>query len=161
MRDYYEPRLLSRILKGDRFCELPSLDELNRVQPKVEGIKVIPKRSHNGLVTVKVDVSSEAGACLKDGEHARCESGVYDLRLYRDGQLVGQSPSPTGDVTTSSCPGPARKEQLQQWRESSVVTTNTGQPVTTDTGKRGDFHRYPFTAPSRCYASEVHRLCVQ
>jgi hypothetical protein len=61
---------------------------------------------------------------------------VYDLHLYRDGQLVGQSPDPTGQITTSDCPGPARQEQFKQWRKSNLVKTDKGQPVIAATGKQ-------------------------
>jgi hypothetical protein len=112
------------------------LAELNPVQASVKKITVVPQTGNPNLVTVKVYLSSAAGQCLKNGKHVPCESGVYDLRLYRDGQLVGQSPSPSGNITTSSCPGPARREQVEKWRESSVVRTKTGQPVTAVTGRQ-------------------------
>src|SRR5207249_4657691 len=35
MRDYYEPRLLNRLLSGEKFRPIKSLAELNRVQPSV------------------------------------------------------------------------------------------------------------------------------
>src|SRR2546421_7880324 len=95
MRDYYEPRLLPRILAGQKFPELPSLAELNRSQPEVKEVTVVPQANRPDLVTVKVEVASVSGQCLKNGKHVSCESGVYDLRLYRDGQLVGQLPAPT------------------------------------------------------------------
>lgn len=136
MRDYYEPRLLPRILKGENFCEQPSLTDLNPVQAKVEKITVVPQADNPALVTVKIDVSSQAGQCLKDNRRVRCESGLYDLRLYRDGQLVGQSPDPTGEITASDCPGPARQEQFKQWRKSNLVKTDKGQPVIAATGKQ-------------------------
>lgn len=136
MRDYYEPRLLPRILKGEKFCEQPSLAELNPVQARVEKITVFPQPDNPGLVSVKVDVSSEAGKCVKDGKRIRCESGLYDLRLYRDGQLVGQSPNPSGETITSNCPGSARQEQFQQWRRSSVVKTENGRLVSMANGKQ-------------------------
>lgn len=136
MRDYYEPRLLPRVLKDDKFCELPSLAELNRVQPKVEEISVVPQAGNPDLVTVTAYVSSEVGPCLKDAKHTSCESGVYDLRLYRDGQLVGRTSRSDGDVDNTSCPRSARGEQVQKWRESSVVRTSTSQPVTAAAGRQ-------------------------
>jgi len=36
MRQYYEPRLLARVLAGETFKPLPSLSQLNRTQPEVK-----------------------------------------------------------------------------------------------------------------------------
>jgi WD40 repeat protein len=135
-RDYYEPRLLARILKGNKLPELPPLTELNRIQPQVGRITVIPQAGNSKLVDVKVDVSSVAGQCLKGAEHIACGSGVYDLRLYRDGQLVGQSPTPVIDAAADNPTTSTREEQLQQWRQSSVVKTKDGRPITAATGKQ-------------------------
>jgi WD40 repeat protein len=134
MRDYYEPRLLPRILAGQKFPELLSLAELNRNQPEVKKVTVVPQVNHPDLVTVKVEVASVSGQCLKDGKHISCESGVYDLRLYRDGQLVGQSPAPT---TAPSANGGKqnREEQMLHWRKTSVVKV-AGQSITIATGSR-------------------------
>ena len=130
MRDYYEPRLLSRVLKGDELSKLPPLAGLNRVQPKIEKITVVPQVDHPELVDVEVEVSSVAGRCLRNGNQVECESGVYDLRLYRDGQLVGQSPTPTGNIVARGSIGNNWREQLVQWRENSLVLTENNKPIT-------------------------------
>ena len=135
MRDYYEPRLLPRILSGEKFSELPSLTDLNRVQPKIEKITLTPQ-DDPGLVTVKVRVSSGAGPCVKDGRHSSCESGVYDLRLYRDGQLVGQSPSSPANGSDANFTGLPRQIQLARWRETSAVRSKEGVPLTTASGQQ-------------------------
>lgn len=159
MRDYYEPSLLPRILKGDRLSamtELRSIGELNRNQPKVGKITVEARAGNSELVDVNVQVSSVVGQCLKEGKQVGCESGVYDLRLYRDGQLIQQSPA----VETSKMDfsGSNWREQLQEWRRSSVVKTKGGLPVTAATGRqdivftgiqlprRGDVSQVEFTA---------------
>lgn len=94
LRQYYEPGLLTRVLRcnEENNCEqefkpLPSIAEINRVQPKVEIREVKPKRNSSDLVDVTVDVenfSEEIGGKMQ-------ESSVYDLRLFRDGQLVATS----------------------------------------------------------------------
>ena len=165
MRDYYEPRLLARTLKGEKLSNLPPLAELNRVQPKIEEIAVSPRAGNPELVNVKVEVSSTLDKCLKVGKHIPCESGLYDLRLYRDGQLVGQSPSISADVSSRS-KGKSRHDQLQQWRESSVLKTTNGGPVTVAAGpqqvvfndirlpRRSEVSQVEFTA----YAFNVDRV---
>lgn len=95
MRQYYEPSLLQRVLTGEQFKSLPSIADINRVQPKV-AIKEI-KSSAN--VTDLVDVTVEVESVKEDvsvnatdrTKKKQLVSGAYDLRLFRDGQLVGSS----------------------------------------------------------------------
>ena len=86
MRPYYEPRLLSRILVNDEFKEVPPLESVNRVQPKV----TITEVKMDGPVRVNVTVEVE-NVRRKDQQTRNpiTESGAIDLRLFRDGQLVG------------------------------------------------------------------------
>ncbi len=83
MRDYYTPRLLPRILIGDKFPDLPKIADIkNRVQPDVEIVKVEPTFGAPNRVTVSVRAASKAD----DNKQA---SGLQDLRLFRNGQVVG------------------------------------------------------------------------
>lgn len=82
MRDFYEPRLLSRVLAGETFPDMGSLLDRNRVQPTVE--ITATEATGGGLATVTVEV--EGRARTYGGEERR--SGVHDLRLFRDGRLV-------------------------------------------------------------------------
>jgi len=133
MRDYYEPRLLPRILKGDKLPDQPSIAELNRVQPKVEKITVTPDVGKPNSVNVTVKVSSVSGQCLEK-KLIPCESGVYDLRLFRDGQLVQQSPAV--EAPPFSLAGGNWREKLQLWRGLSQVKDKDGRPITAATGPR-------------------------
>jgi len=136
MQDYYEPLLLTRLLQGGKFDPLPSLAELNHAQPKVEKITVTPQPSDRSLVNITVTVSAGTEQFVKDGQQVTRESGVYDLRLYRDGQLVGESPQPQANVVGNPTTGKSRLEQLQQWRELSVVRNADHRPVSAGTGSR-------------------------
>lgn len=91
MRDYYEPRLLARLLAGEQLKPVRPLGELNRVQPLVKIEKVEQVAGATGTVSVTVEVGRATGEFSRDGKKMRRESGVYDLRLFRDGQLVGVS----------------------------------------------------------------------
>jgi WD40 repeat protein/uncharacterized caspase-like protein len=82
MRQYFEPSLLQRVLEGSAFPPLPSLASLNRDQPRVDILSVSPNADDDRMV-VRVRVTN----------HGR--SGGHDLRLFRDGQLVGYR---SGDV---------------------------------------------------------------
>jgi WD40 repeat protein len=76
MRDYYEPRLLSRILNGEKLPPLRNLAELNREQPAVQIGSIELQPGTSDRVRVAVEVSG-------------AKALPQDLRLFRDGQLVG------------------------------------------------------------------------
>lgn len=166
MRDYYEPRLLARILKGEKLPNLPFRSDLTRVQPKIEKITVSPRAGNPELVNVTVLASSTLGKCLKDGKHVPCESGLFDLRLYRDGQLVGQSPWASGGAADSKSQAQSRQDQLQQWRATNVLKRMDGRPITAAAGpqqvvfngirlpQRSEVSQVEFTA----YAFNVDRV---
>src|SRR5690606_9467330 len=58
MRDYYEPRLLSRILAGEDFPEIKGLLERNRAQPEVRITTIEPSSDEPNRVDVTVEVQS-------------------------------------------------------------------------------------------------------
>ena len=93
MADFYEPRLLPRLLAGETFPDMGRLLDRNRVQPRVEITSVeapasgeVPSGGASGARGARVTVEVEGLERAYGGEaHA---SGVHDLRLFRDGQLV-------------------------------------------------------------------------
>src|SRR5690606_26466984 len=100
MRQYYEPHLLRRVLEcseaGDcaqEFKPLPSIAEINRVQPKLSPPVISPRS--DGTVDVSIDVESvEEESSISDASgvtRGKMTSGVYDLRLFRNGQLVAMA----------------------------------------------------------------------
>lgn len=102
MRQYYEPGLLQRVLRcnrenrcGTEFKPLPSVADLNRVQPKVTIREIVLSAVAADSVDVTVEIESitEAVTVSADGraETRQFTSGAYDLRLFRDGQLVGMA----------------------------------------------------------------------
>lgn len=101
MRQYYEPRLLPRIILGEKFDEVPPLVNLNRVQPKVE-IKEISTPDEQGRVSITVKVARARSETQRDSRGDLLETGVYDLRLFRDGQLVGYEPKEGREVRLDS-----------------------------------------------------------
>jgi WD40 repeat protein len=83
MHDYYTPRLLSRIMNGETLPPIRSIAEIkNRVQPDVEIVAIGASQEHSG----RVDVVVRAANHINDKGQA---SGLEDLHLFRDGQLVG------------------------------------------------------------------------
>jgi WD40 repeat protein len=86
MRQFFEPNLLSRIVKGESFGELPALAKFNRVQPKVEVKMVSSPSDCDDVVNVTVQFKSVSE---HQGDQGLMRSGVYDLHLFRNGKLVG------------------------------------------------------------------------
>ncbi|MGA9770538.1 MAG: caspase family protein [Blastocatellia bacterium] len=108
MREYYEPRLLARILAGEKFKPVKLLSDLNRVQPVVAITSIRPEPGADE-VTVTVEVSKASGTVQRGGKRVTLESGVYDLRLFRDGQLVGYAPAERGAIEIDPATGKAVK----------------------------------------------------
>jgi WD40 repeat protein/uncharacterized caspase-like protein len=94
MRDYYEPRLLARLLAGEKFAPVRALAEVKRAQPVVNITSVEQSKARPEFARVTVEASRPS-----DG------SGVYDLRLFRDGQLVAYAPSEGGELKTDAATG--------------------------------------------------------
>ena len=95
MRDYFEPRLASKLLAcsaadtcASALAKLPSLASLNRVLPQVT-IPAIKPSKMPGLLEVTVNVREGIDLQAVNG---KTHSGVYNVRLFRDGRLVMQHP---------------------------------------------------------------------
>jgi WD40 repeat protein len=118
MRDYYEPRLLRRVLAGEAFKPIRPLNDLNHVQPEVKILKV-EKVTSSDQVSVTVDVSRAERIFHRDGKDMLIMTGVHDLRLFRDGQLVGQFPEPKEETYKSI--DVTSPEELQSWRKATEI----------------------------------------
>jgi hypothetical protein len=93
MRDYYTPRLLSRIISGETLPPIRSIAEItNRVQPDVTVVSIAASKKHSGRADVVVHAASHTN---EKGQ----ASGLLDLRLFRNGRLVANTPldHPLGD----------------------------------------------------------------
>jgi WD40 repeat protein len=97
MRDYFTPGLLTRILKDETLPSIKSIAEItNLVQPDVKIVGVGPSADDLAYVDVTIHAAG------RFDEEKKQQSGLQDLRLLRDGQLVG-----SGYVDlTASCAGP-------------------------------------------------------
>ncbi|HIJ97023.1 MAG TPA: PQQ-binding-like beta-propeller repeat protein [Desulfuromonadales bacterium] len=81
MRDYYEPRLLAKLMNNTKLPPVKPMLDTNRVQPQVVIDKVEPVAGQP--TQVKVTVTA------KQMERNLIKSGLRDLRLFRDSQLAG------------------------------------------------------------------------
>ena len=148
MRDYYEPRLLPRLL-GCREAEardaeackkafkpVGDLTKLNRIQADVQIIGVRQGASADEVI-VKVEALDKEDKTQPNG---KTYTKAYDLRLFRDGQLVGQWPEPKGSIG-----GP---EELEGWKQVSAVPTPIHEfhvrLATRDAGRPVRFTAYAF-----------------
>jgi hypothetical protein len=126
MRDYYEPNLLGRLLacheaeaKGSNptactqaFKPVRSLTLLNRIQPDVQIVSVRKDPERHDTVLVEVEASGRKDPSQPNG---KTSTGVYDVRLFRNGQLVGQWPEPPAEGLPV--------DDVAAWREVSQVAT--------------------------------------
>ncbi|NIJ06688.1 WD40 repeat protein [Sphingomonas vulcanisoli] len=142
MRDYFEPRLATRLIDcalptGDcpSFKPLPPLETLNRLRPRVS-IDEVALTDH-GAARVRMTVTEQSDPAAANH---RTHSGAYDLRLFRDGHLVGEWPAPS------------QSRDLVAWRAHSVLVKAGGArsflqtaevPVPTGTQKV-EFSAYAF-----------------
>src|ERR671939_355295 len=92
---------------------ISTLSKMNRVQPRVH----VERASHGqGPENVALTLRVESGISTvqRDGAGRPLQSGVYDVRLFRDGQLVGQWPGEESAPTVEQQADAAT--ELQTWR---------------------------------------------
>lgn len=85
MRQYFEPNLLARKVNDEELSDVPSINDLNILQPDVTIESIRPYKGLSDTVEVQVGFKSISST-------ANSRSGVYDLRIFRDGQLVAYLP---------------------------------------------------------------------
>ena len=136
MRDYYQPRLLPRLSGCEEkkasdtaacdteFKKTRPLASLDRTQPSVGEPEVKREGGNSDKVTVRVRVKSVTSAVQKDAQGRYRQSGVYDVRLFRDGQLVRWAPR---DSTKWQELSSERGDQpdgvnLESWQHAHEIT---------------------------------------
>lgn len=141
LRDYYTPGLLQQLLTESPSTPPPSpirsLEKLNRTQPKVEIVAIQSDASASMLpspassastVAITVEVTSVHSKFQKD-DKGYLESGVYDVRLFRDDQMVGQWPDLP--VETIEKAGPiVTDEDRKAWRTAHQVELDAAGKAT-------------------------------
>lgn len=135
MRQYYEPNLLRRVLKCDEenncdteFKPLPSIADINRVQPKVVIKEIKLTKNAVGLADVTVEVESVTeDVSISAADRAlkkKLTSKAFDLRLFRDGQLVGVS-TPKEKLESFIKNAPALISQNNEYFKKTGKLTDT------------------------------------
>ena len=120
MRDYYEPRLLPRAFAREPFKPVRPLSELNRVQPSVR-ISSVTHGGESGVAQVTVEVAAAEGRFGRESGGRLFRTGVYDVRLFRDGQLVGRWPEPADGDDAKPEPDPTNPEDMVAWQDANRV----------------------------------------
>ncbi len=160
MRDYYEPALLQRLMAckeaektipnacANEFKAVRPLASLNRVQPIVE---VLPawEDERAGIARVVVKVSAHNDPNVGNG---KTKAEPYDVRLFRDGQLVGWAPKSSVEWQLEPPPTGAQADELelQRWREKTRVTLDADGTkrltFSVQVPRRADLKQVTFTA---------------
>ena len=74
-----------------------------------------------------MEVSPAEGRFQRDGKAVTMQTEVYDLRLFRSGQLVGQHELSSGAEASLKNGVELTPEQLQAWRDERQVKPVTGR----------------------------------
>jgi hypothetical protein len=105
MREYYEPGLLARVLRGE---PLPKVKDLSALEVRTAEVTVgEPEAERDGAgqptgqVTVAVDVAAVPGGQGQCSSGSKKANGAFDLRLFRDRQLVGWVDGRVGEAGTT------------------------------------------------------------
>jgi WD40 repeat protein len=132
MRYFYEPRLLARLLSNDNFEAIPDLAKINRAQPKVKIKEVVPVNADT--VRVIVEVAEGLSETQTNAQGQPMRSGVYDVRLFRNGQLVGYS-TPANKLAELAQQKGTQKftEELTAWQQANHISldASTGHAMLT------------------------------
>lgn len=125
IRDYYEPFLFRKILAGVSLSAARDLSTLNRTQPVLTVDEIKPDGQDSVSVTVTVvNITSREQS---DQRGLPMRSGVFDVKLFRDRQIVGSS---TSDEMLSQYVARAAlvtdrrsssDQELRLWRESTEI----------------------------------------
>jgi WD40 repeat protein len=129
MRDYYTPKLLTRILNGKSLPAIRPISKIeNRIQPKVEIIDSALEPD-GGRATVRVRVTSIHEDVQPGDRRVVQDSGAFDLRLFRDGRLVKQYPEiPYGAEKVAGAV--TSEADLEIWRKQHLIL-DTGETIIT------------------------------
>ncbi len=128
MRNYYEPRLAQRLMQciaetggcARTFPPRPPPTDLDRVLPLVTIDAVRPGPAPD---SAEVDVSAREGVDPV-APNGQTRSGLYNLRLFRDGALVAEYPAPPPDRFDQS---------VDDWRSANAA------PVSADGAAHAHF----------------------
>jgi hypothetical protein len=129
MRDYFEPRLIARRIDctfagncADTFKPIAPIAQLNRVLPKVTITRVQQGDTPTqAVVTVRIAEGVDLSAA-----NGKTRTGVYNVRLFRNGRLALQHPEAVyraqgpGEERQPEAVANAMRRDIATWRKLNV-----------------------------------------
>lgn len=116
MRDFFEPRLTARLMDctasqncASTFHAVPQILNLNRVLPDVRITSVTPGPTPD-IALVNITLREGVNPAAANG---KTHSGIYNLRLFRNGSLVAQQPTVNGEDSS---------DDIARWRHDNQIT---------------------------------------
>jgi WD40 repeat protein len=98
IREYFEPGLLAKVLKHETLRDVKAIETRSRIQPTVEILSINAREGEAKVsVSFRVHVDDQSGSG-RDIQEDSISQQVRDLRLFRDGQLVGYRPTEGGAI---------------------------------------------------------------
>jgi WD40 repeat protein/uncharacterized caspase-like protein len=150
LREYYEPNLLNSAIKGVDFLHpVRKLAEINRTQPKVKILNI--ERQEDDTVTVTVEVANATSDIQRDDRGKLLESGVFDVRLFRDGKLIGQQRDVDRDIYAGI---PVNLSNLDEFT-AELKAWRTGTEVKLDPQGKKVLHFCGIKIPRKTWRKEV------
>lgn len=159
MRDYFEPRLLPRLMDciqeearrpyacSESFPSIRSVSSLNRARPKVEFDGIEPDPGQPDKVRLRLSVQGMQEPSKDHAIGPARTSGAFDLHVRLDGQLIARHPVESGPPTRQ-----IGRDELA-WRESSRLLDGTDRIEVTipnialphrESGGQVEFSTYAF-----------------
>jgi len=90
LHDFFEPRLLNKLLNGSKIRDEVKIHNINRVQPLVTIDKVIQEPSNPEKARLYITVKEQSKVFKQFGKDVKIKSGLKSVKIFRDGQLVGK-----------------------------------------------------------------------
>jgi WD40 repeat protein len=160
-RDYYMPGLLGKVLQGEKMPVVQLLETLNRVPPEVRIKEITADDADRDRLAVTVSVSDGSKEIHpSSGPPLTMRSGAYDLRLFRNGQLVGQYPDVAPTVESSPVDVNGRLGR-EAWRKLHEITLPNGNHTYTFRGIRVPRRQRLNTLQFTAYAFNSDRVKSQ
>ena len=120
MRDYFVPRLGERVFDctvagncATALQPVAPIASLNRVLPQVKIVDVAPGDAPDNAI-VRIEVRDGVDP---DAANGKTRSGIYNVRLFRNGRLVDQEPIEGNELLHPT---------IAEWREANAPTTAPG-----------------------------------
>ena len=146
MRDYFQPQLARRYLECDRTYTCDQINrsrdmrEINTILPSVAIDRVVAgSKPNTAIVTMTI-----REGLRPDARNGKTRSGAYNLRLFRNGSLVGQFPEENEETVGVDMVGWRDANRLSLAPDGSVTVSLQTTLPTDKTEQELTFTAYAF-----------------